>query len=189
MLLGMPSVSSIMVGEGVDSRSVDVGRGSWTRGVVEVNTPAGLLRETGEERGSSGTVGEGLTTGMEETTLEGGGRDWVGRLTPESVEVKKMVETTVTVTRLPAAGFVGCGMPSVEFPLLSPGDVEEGSAGRIVEDGVVRGSTAVGVPGMPLERVTSGLSNWASLRGERPKRPFPTMPRAHQIPTSTCQPM
>lgn len=179
-LLGITLVSSMTVGEGVavGLGSVKVEGGSWAGGKVEVNIPDGVLRVGEEERGSSGTGGEGLTGGMGETVLSGGGGDWVGRLPAGSVRVKKMVETTVTVTGLSAGGFVGCG-----DPLPSPRPVEEGSTGRGVEDGSTGGLTAVGVPEMPLERVTLGLSNSANL-GEFPERPLPIIPRAHQIPTS-----
>jgi len=65
---------------------------------------------------------------------------------------------------------------------------EEQSDG--MEDGstVADGSTAVDVPGVPLERVASGLSNEASLR-TRLGYPSSTVSRAHQDPTRACQPV
>jgi len=65
---------------------------------------------------------------------------------------------------------------------------EEQSDG--MEDGstVADGSTAVGVPGVPLESVMLGLSNEASLR-TRLGYSSSAISRAHQVPTPTCQPM
>ena len=149
-----------------------------------------------------------LTEGLERAG------DWMGGLTAELVGVKKMVEMTVTVTGSLAAGFVACGVPfEVEErerpPPVNPvgwgGFVAVSSTGRVeegltdgteeeqmgeTEDGstVAEGSTPVDVPGMALERVMFGSSNLASLRA-RSEYPSSTIARAHQVPTSTCQPV
>lgn len=69
----------------------------------------------------------------------------MGRLPAGLVRVKKTVETTVTTTGSPAAGFVTCGIPStveegtrlllplgVPVGMSSTEGVEEGSTGRVV---------------------------------------------------------
>lgn len=209
-----------MVGEGatVGLTLVEVEEGSWTGDVpggeiegtgeeTEVDIPVGSLTEGVEAKGSPESTEEGSIAKLEETTLSEEAGDWVGRLAAGSVTVKKMVETMVTVTGSPAAGFVACGVSSEVgeglFVIVSSTEeveeglteiVEEGST-EGVEDGsankggsteVAEGSTAVDVPGVPLERVTLGPSNSASLR-ERSECPSLMIPRAHQIPTSACQ--
>jgi hypothetical protein len=105
----------------------------------------------GGERGSAGRLGG--------TKLPGAG-DWTGRLAAGSLGDKKTVETMVTVTRSPAGGSVASGMP----PEVREGSVDMVGSGIPVfmlsaggvEEGPREGLTAVGIPGVPLERVTLG---------------------------------
>ena len=86
------------------------------------NGPAG-----GSETEESTPVGR-LTEELEET----GGK--MGRLAAGSVGFKKTVEMTVTVTGLPAAGSVACGLPfEVEREGTPPPPVKLSSTGGMEE--------------------------------------------------------
>ena len=163
-----------------------------------------------EAAGGRRTIGEevAITGGWLTEELETAG----GRLAGGLVGFKKTVETTVTVTGLPAAGSVAWGVPfEIEEegrppppvnPLGIPGAAASVGKGKVLtggmeegqpdgmEDGstVADGLTAIDDPGVPVERVTLGSSNEASLR-TRLGYPSSTVSRAHQDPTLACQPM
>lgn len=79
----------------------------------------------------------------------------MGRLAG-SVVVTKTVEMMVTTMGSPPGVEVGSTDDMDDMEDGSTGGME---VGKVVEDGSIEGSTAVGVPGLPLERVTLGSSN------------------------------
>ena len=170
---------------------------------------------TGGMEGAGEETEVDITGGWLTEELERAG-GWMGGLEAGSVGDKKTVEMTVTVTGSPAAGSVAWGVPldvkeGIPPPPVKPVGTSVSSVGRVegltvgmagevadgveeeqsdgMEDGstVTDGSTAVDVPGVPLERVAPGSSNEASLR-TRLGYPSSTISRAHQDPTPTCQP-